>query len=166
MKTLIEVKDICKKIMVSQGYDIDLPISINNRFKNTFGRVTINHLSNKVEKVEFAAVLLDSNNDAEIMDTIKHELAHVLAFLFDGQNHGHDSTWKNIFLSLGGSGDVHFSQKEFFGEDVDKAYKYTAYCSKCGKFIQGFARAGKVVKQPQLYKTKCCRAIVKIKQNW
>ena len=127
MKTLIEVKNICKKIMVSQGYDIDLPISINNRFKNTFGRVTINHLSNKVEKVEFAAVLLDSNNDAEIMDTIK---------------------------------------KEFFGEDVDKAYKYTAYCSKCGKFIQGFARAGKVVKQPQFYTTKCCGAIVKIKQNW
>ena len=135
MKTLVEVKNICKKIMVSQGYDIDLPISINNRFKNTFGRVTINHLSNKVEKVEFAAVLLDS-------------------------------TWKNIFLSLGGSGDVHFSQKEFFGEDIDKAYKYTAYCSKCGKFIQGFARAGKVVKQPQFYTTKCCGAIVKIKQNW
>ena len=80
MKTLVEVKDICKKIMVSQGYDIDLPISINNRFKNTFGRVTINYSSDKVEKVEFAAVLLDSNNDAEIMDTIKHELAHVLVF--------------------------------------------------------------------------------------
>lgn len=47
MKTLTEVKNICKKIMVSQGYDIDLPISINNRFKNTFGRVTINHLSDK-----------------------------------------------------------------------------------------------------------------------
>ena len=97
MKTLVEVKDICKKIMISQGYDIDLPISINNRFKNTFGRVTISYLNNKVEKVEFAAFLLDSNNDAEIMDTIKHELAHVLAFLFDGQQHGHDSTWKNIF---------------------------------------------------------------------
>ena len=166
MKTLVEVKNICKKIMVSQGYDIDLPISINNRFKNTFGRVTISYLNNKVEKVEFAAFLLDSNNDAEIMDTIKHELAHVLAFLFDGQQHGHDSTWKNIFLSLGGSGNVYFSQKKFFGEDIDKAYKYTVYCSKCGKFIQGFARAGKVVKQPQLYKTKCCRAIVKIKQNW
>ena len=77
MKTLVEVKDICKKIMASQGYNIDLPISINNRFKNTFGRVTINYLSNEVEKVEFAAVLLDSDNDAEIMDTIKHELARM-----------------------------------------------------------------------------------------
>ena len=119
-----------------------------------------------MEKVEFAAVLLDSDNDAEIMDTIKHELAHVLAFLFDGQRHGHDDTWKNIFLSLGGSGKVHFSQKEFFGENIDEAYKYTAYCSKCGKFIQGFTRAGKIVKQPQFYTTRCCDAIVKIKQNW
>ncbi len=40
------------------------------------------------------------HDEAEVRDTILHEIAHALA----GPSHGHDDVWKEIALSIGGSG--------------------------------------------------------------
>ena len=59
--------------------------------------------------------------DAQIRDTILHEIAHALA----GPKHNHDATWKRIARSIGCTADRCHT--------VDFApAKYIASCSRCG----------------------------------
>lgn len=163
MKTIEEVRKICEELMLSRGYHVDFPIEVNKRLKTTFGRVTVDYSLNQVDKMEFAAVLLDSDNDAEIIETIKHETAHVLAFYYDFEKHGHDALWKNIYFELGGNGEVYGNMSEIVGE---KGFKYAVYCSGCGTFLRGFTRSCKTVQHPNMFVSKCCKKPLKIVQNW
>lgn len=59
--------------------------------------------------------------DAQVRDTILHEIAHALA----GPKHNHDATWKRIARSIGCTADRCHT--------VDFApAKYIASCSRCG----------------------------------
>ena len=66
----------------------------------------------------------DSN---EVKDTILHEIAHALT---PDAETSHDDSWKEMFILIGGSGEVDFiSTKEF----QDYINKYEMYCSHCGR---------------------------------
>lgn len=49
------------------------------------------------QSIELSIHLVDRNSDAEIVDTLLHEIAHALV----GPGHGHDSTWKQKCLEIG-----------------------------------------------------------------
>lgn len=60
-------------------------------------------------------------DDAQIRDTVLHEIAHALA----GPKHNHDATWKRIARSIGCTAD------RCHAVDFAPA-KYIASCSRCG----------------------------------
>ena len=52
-------------------------------------------------EIGLSAPLTQLHSDADVRDTILHEIAHALA----GPRHGHDATWRGIARRIGCSGD-------------------------------------------------------------
>lgn len=51
--------------------------------------------------ISLSRALCELNSDAEVTDTILHEIAHALAFERHGKNCGHDKRWKKICVEIG-----------------------------------------------------------------
>lgn len=61
------------------------------------------------------------NNEADVLDTIRHEIAHALV----GAGHGHDLVWKRKAREVGARPQRHTAKH------VKVAYKWVATC-RCG----------------------------------
>ena len=51
--------------------------------------------------ISLSRPLCELNDDAEVRDTVLHEIAHALAWERHGKNCGHDKRWKAICLEIG-----------------------------------------------------------------
>lgn len=78
-------------------------------------------------KIEFSIPLLlcDEIAEKDIIDTIRHEIAHVIADRKTGQRQGHNDIWRSIALSIGCNGIR-------CGKHVN-VYKYDVICEVHGK---------------------------------
>ena len=81
------------------------------------------NFSNKV--ISLSAPLTNANEEAQVKDTILHEIAHALV----GSGHGHDSVWKAKCREIGCKDERCYSDKD----TVLIAGKYRAVCGGCGK---------------------------------
>lgn len=53
------------------------------------------------KQISLSRHLCELNSDAEVRDTILHEIAHALAWVRHGENCGHDKRWQAICVEIG-----------------------------------------------------------------
>jgi len=66
-------------------------------------------------------------NDA-IMDTVPHEVAHIVCAVNPRLGANHNPGWRNVCLQLGGTGKTYHDQEVIYAKG--KTYAYTASCGK------------------------------------
>lgn len=87
-------------------------------------------LGSKPQELVLSQYWVDVLDEAEVRDTILHEIAHVLA----GIRAGHGPAWKDVARSLGARPEACASPKARI------AYRYKLVCPKCGELDGGFHR--------------------------
>lgn len=93
------------------------------------------------KKITLSRKLTELNSEAEVKDTILHEIAHALV----GSKHGHDYIWKAMARKIGCSGNRCYQQHEV----VVPVMKYSATCPVCGNVSQR-------TKQPPRHRKTSC----------
>ena len=164
--TLNEIKVELNRLSESLGDTFDIEVSVNGRLTRTLGRVTM--VGSKARgyeptKMEFSKELLETATDESILEVCRHEFAHYYITKTTRENHGHDAQFKALCQRLGG-GDGKTSTK--VNRTVEVQNKYDTFCTSCGKSTGGFSRAGKRVKNPELYHSCCCKAPITVVQNF
>jgi predicted SprT family Zn-dependent metalloprotease len=98
-----------------------------SRSKSTLGRC--HFLGGKPVKIDLSEVWLPSLDDAQVRDTILHEIAHAIA----GADANHGPRWQRVALSIGAkpftTGKI---QHETFMDVKRAVSKYQATCNGCG----------------------------------
>ena len=168
MWTIARITELCVDYCGRCGVTFNSPVIINARLTRTLGRC---FYARKGEvwnptKIEISRQLLETATDESIEAVIAHECAHYIACALTHEHHGHDSTFRFYCNKIGatnGTAVYNDLQRTKANEEI---YKYTLYCSKCGKFVGGRSRASRVTKEPWNYYTKCCDSEIKVIQNW
>lgn len=159
------IKKECECIAAKFGYKFNVPVEINSRLKVTYGRT---HFVKECgvytpTKLDFNETYIINGSDAEVLDTIRHEMAHYLLLLErPEENHNHDTYWKNWCLKVGARPEATAQPSNNSG--IEGKIKYRIYCTECGKLVGEKTRKCKTVTYPQLYKSACCKAPIVVKQ--
>jgi len=114
--------------------------------KQRFGK-RLSDLSKKFgsHTIAINAEILEQGNRDGFIDTVRHELAHVVAFTkYDGSQ-GHNKNWKTVAAKLGADPSACHSKKS-------TDHNYYIGCPSCGKKY-GRLRRSKIIKQP--FNRKC-----------
>lgn len=161
-----EAKAYFEKLCVENHVKLIVPIRENARLRTTLGRVKFSYDAfNGVyfpTVVEFSAAHL-KDSDTEVIDTITHEFVHYYLLMIDPtEKHGHDAMFRALSKELGC---IPRATKKIEPKN-DRQEKYSIYCSKCGKLVSTRTRACKITKFPELYRSKCCDAELKVVQNY
>ena len=89
--------------------------------------------------------LIELNAEADVLDTILHEIAHALVT----GRHGHDRVWRRKAISIGCNGERCYSHKV-----IQPQARYTAKCERCG---HGYSRYRRIPYGCKYYCTECYR---------
>lgn len=163
---LSQIVKECQKVAAAGGVEITVPITLNGRLKSCLGRVSYewaNCSKNEVRptKIEFSRDYANNASDAEVIQIVRHEMTHYILSVKTKHQHGHDELFKALNKELGGDG----SRTTNVPEGIMHP-KYTVYCKECGKVIGKYYRAGKVVKHPELFLSRCCQGALRVEQNY
>lgn len=103
-----------------------------NRSKRNFA-----FCSYENKTISFSSILIPNCKDEYIIDTIYHEIAHILT-----EGHNHNKVWKQKFIELGGSGLIYGDDEHYIdgGAFLLKICKYYIYCKHCDKKIPYYRR--------------------------
>src|SRR4051794_29693942 len=71
--------------------------------------------------IELSSHFVERNSDAEILDTLLHEIAHALV----GPGHGHDAVWKSKCVAIG-------ARPARCGHAAMPEGRWQAQCGACG----------------------------------
>lgn len=74
----------------------NIPIIVNGRLKRTLGRVRYRTSTFEFLDVSFSKKYLQEAPDEIVIDTIEHEMMHILATLVYQDHCNHDSRWKEL----------------------------------------------------------------------
>ena len=162
---ITKVREICYVKAREYGFNLYCPVIENTRLSRTLGRVCWDKYGD-LEKIEFSAKFLASATEHAIMETILHELAHAFVFLETGEIHGHDAMFRSMCARLGTMNNGMHAKCFELNASKDEYYKYTLYCSKCGKPIGHRQRACKITQHPEQYLSSCCRGEIRVEMNW
>lgn len=168
MWTIEKITELCTFYCGRAGVEFNSPVIINARLTRTLGRcfyAKINEIWKPV-KIEISRQLLETATDESIEAVIAHECAHYVTCALTHEHHGHDSVFRFYCQKIGTNNDMtHYDALERTKPN-EEIYKYTLYCSKCGKFVGGRSRACRITKEPENYFTKCCESKIKVLKNW
>ena len=148
MWTIEKITSMCIEYCGKAGIKFNSPVVVNSRLTRTLGRcfyVRRGEIWNP-EKIEISQQLLETSTDESIEAVIAHECAHYVTCAITHEYHGHDSTFKHYCNIIGTNNNMtHYDdlQRTKKNEDI---YKYTLYCSKCGKFVCGRSRMCAITK--------------------
>ena len=151
-----EVNDVCHE----NGVKGNVSVEINGRLRTTLGRCDMKcYVGGTVPyKIEFSKNFIETATDEQIHEVLLHEATHYIVTYCTKEHHGHDAVFKEYCKKTHCTND-----KGVYSEIIYKPqWKYEAICSKCGKTTGRWMRAGKIVKNPQLYESKCCHAPIEI----
>lgn len=131
--------EFCSDLLPEQFGLIHL--TFNKRLRSSFGRCSIHG------EIELSLHFVQNGSEEDIIDTIKHELAHFIAYCQTGRL-AHCRTWKRVFLTMGGSGAVKSKKK-----GLPQA-KHGIACTECGSIV-----GKRHVRKLKLagYKSNCCK---------
>lgn len=150
----------------------NIPVEINPRLTATLGRCKFRRdINGKAVpyKIEISKRLVEKATDESVWAVVDHEACHAIAALLTGEQQGHNKIFKNICAHIGTTNDkTHFSPVYKDESSVCGAalYKYSLYCSCCGKLVGVRQRKCKITMNPEYYRTKCCNAVVECEQNY
>lgn len=167
MLTEKDLTEMCQKICAEVGHEFTLPIKINKRLTTTLGRVKYIKTGDYVRStlMEFSYQFLSTSTFDSIQEVVQHECAHYLVTEETHQKHGHDATFKAMCARIHCTNDkaIYYSLERNVAET--EIYKYFVKCKKCENIVGKYHRAGKIVKNPELYTCKCGGSIY-IEQNY
>lgn len=159
-----EIKEILRELSACRGDVFDIEVSINGRLSRTLGRVkSVGTKTNcKPVAMEFSRSMLETVEKEDIMSVIKHEWAHYYITKTTNVDHGHDAAFKALCAEI----ECHGTTTIKVTRTVDVVSKYSVYCETCGKLVGEYSRQGKVVKNPSLFSSNCCKGGLKVVQNF
>ena len=106
----------------------EVEVVINPRLTRTFGQYKWSWLPNTRKVIELSGKLIDMNDEARVLKTIRHEVAHALT-----EGHKHDSVWRDKCIELGGDGVPRYSEVDTHIPEVTRSTKlYRLECARCG----------------------------------
>lgn len=114
---LLEAKHLAIQLMKEHGL-----IKIGWRFEFNTRKRANGVCSHGKKTIYLSSVLTEAREEANVRNTILHEIAHALV----GRGHGHDYIWRIKALQIGCDG-TRCSQDK---TQIDA--KYTAECDTCG----------------------------------
>ena len=79
--------------------------------------------------IQLSRSLVKLFSEDEVRETLLHEISHALV----GPGHGHDETWKDRYISIGGNGESRYTPSVAVKEAERARAKYVATCSGCTK---------------------------------
>jgi predicted SprT family Zn-dependent metalloprotease len=164
-------EDIIKelnKLSFSVKDNFDIPVIVNSRLTKTLGRV-FSECHNEVwvpVRMEFSKQLLETATEESILSVIQHEWVHYYVTKDTGKDHGHDAIFKAMCARIGCENSATTTKVDRIISE-DKVYKYQMYCPTCNKYISGFSRMCKTLKEIQYYTCKKCgKGGLTYVQNW
>ena len=100
--------------------------------------------------IKLSEKLVRLNDEAQVRDTILHEIAHALV----GQGHGHGHVWQRQAVAIGAKPERCYSATETQMPET----KYVASCPNC-KASRGFTRLGRstITGQRKMACGPCCK---------
>lgn len=135
----MKIEAVVDSILSAKNIKVDFPIVVNNRLSNTLARVV--YINNKVDRLEYNKILArNSSNEEEVIDIIKHECAHIIAFKRTGQRQGHNEYFKKICKEIGCEGAGRARQTNF-------RYKYEFICPTCNTVVYATERKSKTFRK-------------------
>lgn len=124
-------------------YQRGATLLVNRRFKRLLGR-TSGDLWGGDPIVELALWALDELDEAEVIDTVRHEYAHVLS----GPGHGHDDVWRDNCKLVGATPKAR--AKGVTSPAGRRKPKWVVYCPSCGTDI-----GRRKIRKPNLVHSRC-----------
>lgn len=164
------LKSLIKNFEEVTGIKFDGQLKINGRLTKVLGKcqamVTTENSTGRVIKVkpmgiDISKKFLDVATPEEVVDVLAHEFAHYCTYKKVGL-HDHRTSEFKMFCKM-----LDTTHAPSMSTQNKIKNKYDIYCSCCNKHLQGVttARAG-VVKNPQHYKSACCKSEIKVVQNY
>lgn len=166
--TVEKIEKLCVEYCGRCNVTFNSPVVVNGRLTKTLGRCFYLRTGSvwNPTKIEISRQLLETATDKCVEAVIAHECAHYVTVALTHKSHGHDATFKHYCAMIGTDNDTAIYNDLERTKPNEEIYKYTMYCSKCGKFVGGRSRACKITKEPENFYTKCCDAKIKVYQNW
>lgn len=168
MWTVERITELCIEYCGRCDVKFNSPVVINGRLTRTLGRcysMRTGKVWNPI-RIEISRQLLETATDASIESVIAHECAHYVVCAITHEEHGHDATFRFYCEKIGTTNDAAICNSIERTKSNEEIYKYTIYCSKCGKFICGRSRSCNITKNPDMFSTQCCYAKIKVMKNW
>lgn len=81
--------------------DVEVNITYNNRLTSTLGQVRRVDIYNKKGRIELSSRLWPTTSKSQRVETVIHELAHILADIKHQRDVGHRKEWKSMMAVLG-----------------------------------------------------------------
>jgi predicted SprT family Zn-dependent metalloprotease len=168
MWTIERITERCIDYCGRCGVEFNSPVGINGRLTRTLGRCIYKKVDSvwQPTRIEISRQLLETSPDNCIEEVIAHECAHYVVCAITHEMHGHDATFRFYCHEIGTTNDQPVYKNLERIVEKDKVYKYSIYCSKCGKYVGGKSRACNVTKYPHNFTTNCCGAKINVIQNW
>ncbi len=172
MWTIERLTALCVEYCGRCGVEFNSPVIINPRTSRRLGACHLERVLKNGRRIwvpvgiEISKLYLSVATDEEIQNTVAHECAHYVATAITHESHGHDDVFRFYCAKIGTKANTAQEQINSFVAHNDKIFKYSFFCSECGQFVGGRARACQLTRHPDLYQSHCCKAKLNMVQNW
>lgn len=107
------VREICHKLAADHGFELNCDIDTQRNDLLTLGKVRyVQELVFSpspiaaewklvIKEILFSSHFLDNADDEDILNVVRHELAHAFVFLETGMRQGHNEKFRAMCLRLG-----------------------------------------------------------------
>lgn len=132
--------------------DMFVEIELTNS-KKTLGMATQNRYFPRRGVLSLSKPWMEVLPEEDVVDTILHEIAHLMV----GVRQGHNHKWKDACRKIG-------AKPERLARGLDTShitYKYDSYCPSCKKVVGHFSRRPKIK-----YICSACKTEVELRQNY
>ena len=148
-------------------YTSHIEVKFNGRLKTTLGKFTYFTKDYVPLSFEFASILKNLSYD-EMKQIAIHEYSHYLRnSCWHKGNYGHDSEFKRIVRSLGGTEtepNISTLMQEKINEANKNEKKYEVYCKECGKKLRVYKTKSGASKCVKNYNCGCCHGELDFKE--
>lgn len=132
-----------------------LRLVLNNRLTTTGGRAWT--AGPKQGTVELAPKVLLFATEADAVDTIRHEIGHIIA----GPGKGHGREWQAITRKIGGTAN---RTHRMATPCAKERSSWTLGCSCCGSDLVTVKRKSKPTRLVSRKVSSCCRATITLRR--